>query len=128
MKVYKLKEDLDKASQLWIEDDAVVGRNYIARVVNVRIPDGVTCIAYKAFEDDDELKSIIIPASVTKIMALAFAHCTSLKSVTIQGKGDITLEHDIFIDCHKDLIVKTNNKRVINYCKQNGINYRVVIS
>lgn len=150
MKVYKLKEDLDKESQLTIKHDVLIGCDPTA--VNVIIPDDVAIIGDEAFKDCTTLKSVIIPNSVTEIGIDAFSGCTSLKSitipnsvtlidsrafqdclslksVTIQGNANnITLESYIFGDRNPDLVVNTNNRIVINYCKQNNINYRRITS
>ena len=55
---------------------------------------------------------------------MAFQGCSSLKSVTIQGNANITLDPAIFSYCHEDLVVNTDNRIVINYCARNNINYQ----
>lgn len=47
------------------------------------IPDGVTEIAYNAFENCTGLTSIEIPDGVTRIGVEAFKNCKNLKSITI---------------------------------------------
>lgn len=47
------------------------------------IPEGVTHISYRAFEDCTNLKTIDIPSSVTGIGFSAFYHCTGLESIYI---------------------------------------------
>ena len=47
------------------------------------IPEGVTEIAKRAFEDCTSLTSVVIPKGVTKIGDDAFSGCTSLKSIVI---------------------------------------------
>jgi len=49
----------------------------------VVIPDGVTSIQERAFEDCKSITSVIIPHSVTSIGELAFWGCTNIKIVTI---------------------------------------------
>jgi len=52
---------------------------------NVTIPNGVTSIGRREFEDCDSITSITIPSSVTSIDRWVIPGCTSLTSVTFQG-------------------------------------------
>ena len=52
-------------------------------VTELVIPNGVTSIGYRAFQDCDGLTSITIPNSVTSIGNNAFRDCSGLTSVTI---------------------------------------------
>jgi len=56
---------------------------YIGAGGKVTIPDGVTKIRMRAFEDCTSLTSITIPNNVTVIRESAFNGCTSLTSVII---------------------------------------------
>ena len=93
---------------------------------SITIPSKVIKIDDFAFSDCNNLKSIIIPDSVTEIRCGAFENCRNLKSVTIPnsvssfGKGDFG-DGPIFKNCSKDLVVRTDNKAAIEYCKKNGI-------
>ena len=49
----------------------------------ITIPEGVTRIKHRAFEDCTNLTSITIPSSVTEIESYAFDDCTGLTSITI---------------------------------------------
>jgi hypothetical protein len=53
---------------------------------NLNIPNGVTYIGERAFQQHDSITSVTIPDSVTSIGDYAFSMCTSLASVTI-GSG-----------------------------------------
>ena len=55
-----------------------------ANVKKVTIPDTVTEISWE-FIDCTGLTSVVIPSSVTKIVNNAFAGCTNLREITIQG-------------------------------------------
>ena len=50
---------------------------------SIIIPDSVTKIGYNAFYSCKNLKSITIPDSVTSIDGYAFMYCTNLSSITI---------------------------------------------
>ena len=49
----------------------------------VTIPDGVTNIGNRAFQDCTDLTSVVIPEGVTSIGEFAFQNCTGLTSITI---------------------------------------------
>lgn len=71
-------------------------------ISSVEIPDSVTEIGYRAFEDCTNLTSIVIPDSVTKIADYAFNNCTSLTKFeypkTLKFKKD-----DVFGDLSKNI-------------------------
>jgi len=67
-------------------------------LTGIIIPDSVTSIGYKAFEDCTSLTSVTIPDSVTSIGASAFYGCTSLTSVTI-GNSVTSIGEDTFACC-----------------------------
>ena len=52
-------------------------------VVNLVIPNSITCINQYAFTNGSNLKTVIIPNSVTSIGKSAFSGCNGLTSVTI---------------------------------------------
>lgn len=53
----------------------------------------VTEIADSAFEANKTIKSVIIPAGVTKIGDYAFYDCTALETVTVNGKNTVIGEN-----------------------------------
>ena len=69
-----------------------------ASLTQYTIPDSVTSIGWKAFQNCDSLTSVTIPDSVTSIGASAFAWCNSLTSVTI-GNSVTSIGYDAFGDC-----------------------------
>ena len=68
-------------------------------VRNVIIPDGVTSIGDRAFEDCNSLMSIVIPDSVTSIGDYAFYGCSSLTSIVIPD-GVTSIDDFAFEYCH----------------------------
>ena len=50
---------------------------------DVVLIDGITVIPYGCFVSRDDLRSVTIPKSVTKIMEYAFYNCSALENVTI---------------------------------------------
>lgn len=64
----------------------------------VVIPDGVTAIAYGAFDGCASQTKLIIPDSVTQIGDWTFSGCTGLSSVTI-GNGVTRIGKCAFQDC-----------------------------
>ena len=64
----------------------------------ITIPDSVTSIGYRAFNNCTGLTSVTIPDSVTSIGSSAFYGCTGLTSVTI-GNGITSIDGSTFRDC-----------------------------
>ena len=84
---------------LWgtVFDDAWLwGNEY--NVEQISIPEGVTEIAYSAFEDCDKLKEVTMPASVITIGSYAFENCENLKKVILPGNYH-TIERNAFYRC-----------------------------
>ena len=65
---------------------------------SLSIPDSVTRIPERAFENFDKLKSINIPGSVQCIESYAFRECISLTSIIIPD-GIATIESGVFSGC-----------------------------
>ena len=68
------------------------------------IPDGVTKIGWRAFEEFKSLKSIIIPDSVTEIGWYAFKGCKSLRSISLPK--NVKLDNNVFDGCSTDLKIE----------------------
>ena len=94
----------------------------------VTIPEGVTSIGSRAFQDCTSLTSITMPDSVTSIEVAAFRGCTSLTSITIPdsvtsiGKGafqdctsltSITIKPEVPPTVGWNMFFNTNNALLI---------------
>ena len=87
---------------------------------SITIPSSIMEIDNSAFQDCSSLGSVTIHNGIMKINNLAFFGCKNLKSVTIPDSVT-EIGNQIFKECSSELIVSTNNKKVIDYCKKNGI-------
>lgn len=76
-----LGEQLGKQG-LWVENDWVLGY-FGTTPERVVIPEGVLHIVPRAFEGQDTLMGVSIPASVTNVGANAFAGCSNVVEATI---------------------------------------------
>lgn len=65
--------------------------SYASQIVSVVISDGVTSIAYDAFERYENLSSVIIASSVTDIGRYAFEDCVCLTNITFGHRADAEL-------------------------------------
>lgn len=63
---------------------------------DIVIKDGTVCILPRAFQYHDEIKSIIIPSSVTSIGDKAFWGCQSLETISIP-KSVVNIGKDVFV-------------------------------
>ena len=66
----------------------------------VRIPDGVSEIEGRAFEEDESVGVILIPDTVTKIGSYAFMRCSNLQDVVIPESVN-EIEEGAFLECPK---------------------------
>lgn len=70
-----------------------------ASLESIEFPDSVTSIGPKAFEDCDSLEIVKIPDTITSIGSQAFYECENLKSVVI-GDGVKKINHRTFAYCN----------------------------
>ena len=77
-----------------IENEAFWG----SALTSIVIPEGVTSIGYRAFENCSNLTSITIPSSVTSIGYSAFSGCRSLTEIVIP-EGVTELGNMLFFAC-----------------------------
>ena len=93
-----------KDSTLVIEGSGILNRypwpwqEYCLYTKHVSLPDGVTYIGGRAFEQCQFLEKIVIPDSVTYIGHGAFDNCRRLKSVTLP-KSLKKIEYNTFYYC-----------------------------
>ena len=81
---------------------------------NTVIPESVTSLGLRAFEDCTSLESIIIPESVTSIGNAAFEDCASLKSITIPNSVT-SIGYCAFMNCESlENIVLSNKISALN--------------
>ena len=72
---------------LFPEENGYYLIRYTGSSTDIVIPDGVTSIGDRAFEDCNSLMSIVIPDSVTSIGYSAFEDCSSLETITLPFVG-----------------------------------------
>ena len=86
---------------LLIRNDTVIDcRMFVTSLTSITIPNSVTYIGERAFENCSSLTSITIPNSVTYIGERAFDNCSSLNEV-ILGTGLETVKEYAFAGCSK---------------------------
>jgi len=90
---------------------------------NIRVPDGTTAIASKAYQDCVSLTHVYIPNSVTSIGSDAFEDCTSLATVNIP-RSVTSIGTYAFWGCSCDESVYKAGVRLCN-CKPCSTGQRV---
>lgn len=66
-------------------------------LVSITLPDSISAIDYRVFENCDELTSVIIPESVSEIRDCAFWGCTKLANINIPES--VTVIGSSFLGC-----------------------------
>lgn len=84
----------------------------------------LTSIGNSAFNQCTSLTNITIPSSVTGIGKGALYGCSSLTNITIP-ESVTSIGEDAFEGC-PNLLIKTSNQYVINYCRKNNIKYEKI--
>ena len=81
---YNIVSASDKTCSVTYGDEKYIGDVIIPEAVTYKGRTlSVVAIGYNAFMDCSELKSIIIPNSVTEIGSYAFCDCKAITSITI---------------------------------------------
>lgn len=94
-------------------------KKYIRKVV---VLEGVTGIASFAFKDCVNLEEVVLPSTLKYIHSDAFCYCGKLTSITIPDSV-VEIDATAFYGCNPDLVIKTKNPYVIEYCKNNDLKY-----
>ena len=68
------------------------------KTTSYTVPNSVTTICHRAFDDCKNLKTVSIPSSVTKIDTGVFSDCTALNTVKL-SEGLITISDLAFYNC-----------------------------
>ena len=76
----------------YIEDDVLY--YYIGSDENVIIPDGVNYIYAGAFADNDNIRTVTIPASVNDVDSSAFSGCLNLTDIIVDKDNDTYFSDD----------------------------------
>ena len=94
-----------------------------SKLTNIILPESITRIGHSAFYGCDSLKSITIPEGVTRIGRDAFKYCDSLKSIVIPNSVKNIYSGAFHA---QNLVIKTSNSYVIEYCIKNNIKYEKI--
>jgi hypothetical protein len=89
-------------------------------LTSITIPNSVTSIGDKAFQDCSGLTSVTIGNSVTSIGKSAFSGCTGLTSISIPGSVT-SIEKDAFAYCTNLKYITLSSPSIEKYC-QSSIN------
>ena len=73
---------------------------YKGSAENVVIPEGVVRIAFRAFEDNENIKTGICPSTLKLIDVCAFSGCTNLRNITLNDDLEC-IAHLVFEGCVK---------------------------
>ena len=88
---------------------------YNSEIVNLTIPDSVTCIFESAFEYCTNIKSVKFPPHLVSIGSFSFLHCESLESVVLND-GVKRIGGNSFASCYKlQHVVIPSSVRLIDY-------------
>lgn len=99
---------------------------YCSSLTNVSFGNNsqLTSIGNSAFNQCTSLTNITIPSSVTGIGKGALYGCSSLTNITIP-ESVTSIGEDAFEGC-PNLLIKTSNQYVIDYCRKNNIKYEKI--
>lgn len=99
---------------------------YCSSLTNVSFGNNsqLTSIGNSAFNQCTSLTNITIPSSVTSIGKGALYECSGLTNITIP-ESVTSIGEDAFEGC-PNLLIKTSNPYVIDYCRKNNIKYEKI--
>ena len=107
-----------QAFSLYDEDYQV--RENRRDLMSVVIPDGITSIGYRAFEECPNLTSVTLPNSLTTIGYFAFNECKNLSTIHIPA-GTVKIERNSFKNCENLTIHAPAGSYAETYAKGNNI-------
>lgn len=81
-------------------------------------------LLWKFTEENKYLEEFKIPMHITRVKKDAFYYCLYLKSIEIPSIVT-SIGEEAFFAC-PNLIIYTKNQYVINYCKENNIEYEEI--
>ena len=117
-------------SVIRIEGNAFAASN----LTSVIIPSSITVIPKEAFYNCSDLIYVYLPEGITNIGDYAFSGCSSLslilipKSLAFIGQNTFTLydqSSDSYVPNPNITLLVAQDSPVIQYCEDNGLNYRV---
>lgn len=91
-------------------------------VKSINIEDGIEVIAERAFLECRNLKTVLIPATLTEIGREAFSGCCSLVSLMIPA-GVTKIGSNAFEGCSSLTIQAPEGSYAIDYARENKIKY-----
>ena len=89
-------------------------------LISVVIPEGITSIGYRAFEECPNLTSVTLPNSLTTIGYFAFNECKNLSTIHIPA-GTVKIERNSFKNCENLTIHAPAGSYAETYAKGNNI-------
>ena len=89
-------------------------------LISVVLPEGITSIGYRAFEECPNLTSVTLPGSLTKIDYWAFNECKKLTAIHIPA-GTVKIERNSFKNCENLTIHAPTGSYAETYAKENNI-------
>ena len=97
------------------------------RIVEIRLPDGVTVIPAMAFENCYALKEVNIPDSVNTLGLACFCSCRSLETVTLP-QGLTKMDFSVFEACSSltEITIPGSLAQIDNFCFMNCTSLRTV--
>ncbi|MBQ8135234.1 MAG: leucine-rich repeat protein [Clostridia bacterium] len=87
-------------------------------ITNVTIPNGVTTIGARAFQNNNKLNNVILPDSVTQIGRESFKNCISLTKVILPSKPQLNnWPYNLFENCTalKEITIPNGWDRIPSY-------------